>query len=321
MDGPFVHKRLTNPAKEELYKEIKKAMEKASLDQRKEELEKEKEEIESQLKNADLDENARKALERRRAEVEQRIEDSQAELTALINALKCKLAKSIEEGKCKILIGVIASMLLTEFVTRRRGGCFPGSATFVDKHGLHRKINSMHIGEVVQVSSNDKIRSEPVITFIHREPDLMQEFLKITTLKEGKSLTITQDHLLFVEKEGQVATIPARDVIIGDTVYVRDDHVALKKDAVQSISRVHEKGVYAPVTLSGTILVDDVHTSCYFDVLSHEWSHRAMGVARAVHHVSPWMLQWLSRVGEKDGFPGWCRLAHKMLTCLNFKNI
>ena len=99
---------------------------------------------------------------------------------------------------------------------------------------------------------------------------------------------------------------------------MRGDHDTVETDTVQSISVVFEKGVYAPVTLSGTILVDDVHTSCYFDLLSHDWSHRAMGIARAVYHVSPWMVQWLSSIGQQDGFPGWCRVAHKVLRKLNF---
>ena len=119
-------------------------------------------------------------------------------------------------------------------------------------------------------------------------------------------------------KGGQPSAIPARDVSIGDTVYVRGDQGELETDAVQSIKSVYEKGVYAPVTLSGSILVDDVHTSCYFDMLSHEWSHRAMGIVRAIYHVSPWMVQWLSSIGQEDGFPGWCRVAHKVLRKLNF---
>ena len=197
----------------------------------------------------------------------------------------------------------------------KEGGCYPGSAILIDKHGRKRQMQSLQIGEEVQVISNNEVRTEPVITFIHRQPEVMQEFLKITT-KKNKVLKITEDHLLFVEKRGQETAIPARDVKVGDTVHLRGKH-GVEKDTVQGISTVYEKGVYAPVTLSGTILVNDVHTSCYFDVLSHEWSHRAMGVARAVHYVSPWMLQWISGVGQKDGFPGWCRLAHKMLTLLD----
>ena len=194
------------------------------------------------------------------------------------------------------------------------GGCYPGLATFKDIHGRARRMDCLKVGEKVQVFTKQGIRHEPVITFIHRQPELMQEFLKITTLKKKRFLQITEDHLLFVTKGGQPTAIPARDVSIGDTVYVRGDQGELETDAVQSISSVFEKGAYAPVTLSGSILVNDVHTSCYFDVLSHEWSHRAMGITRAIYQVSPWMVQWLSSIGQEDGFPGWCRLALKILT-------
>ena len=201
-------------------------------------------------------------------------------------------------------------------IRREKGGCYPGLAIFMDACGRRRRMESLQVGEEVQVITNNEIVTEPVMTFIHRQPDVFQQYLKITTFTK-KILKITEDHLLFVEKEGEATAIPARDVTIGDTVFVRGDLGALERDAVQNISHVHEKGVYSPVTLSGTILVNDVLTSCYFDVLSHESSNKAMGIARAVYHVSPWMLQWLSSIGQKDGFPGWCRVAHKLLTMMD----
>lgn len=179
-------------------------------------------------------------------------------------------------------------------------------------------MESLLLGEEVKVITNKGVTSKPVITFIHRQPDLFQKFLQITTLRYKKILKITEDHLIFVEKNGKEAAIPARDVKIGDMVYVKvGGQETLEKDAVQGVSIVFERGVYAPVTLSGTILVNDVNTSCYFDVLSHVWFHRAMGAARAVYHLSPKMVEWISSIGEKDGFPGWCRLGHKLLLTWN----
>ena len=195
------------------------------------------------------------------------------------------------------------------------GGCFPGSATFIDKHGGRRNMDSLQFGQEVQVITKEGIRVEPVITFIHRQTDVIQEYLKFTTMK-NKSIKITEDHLLFVKVRGQATALPAREVSIGDTVYVRVKHV-MEEDTVKDISSIFEKGVYAPVTLSGTILVDDILASCYFDVLSHKWSHVAMGIARSLYHVSPWVLQWASSIGQENGFPGWCRLAQKMLTWMN----
>ena len=197
-------------------------------------------------------------------------------------------------------------------------GCFPASATLADVARRRRQMESLLLGEEVQVITDKGVTSKPVITFIHRQPDLFQEFLQITTLRYKKILKITEDHLIFVEKNGKEAAIPARDVKIGDMVYVKvGGQEMLEKDAVQCVSIVFEKGVYAPVTLSGTILVNDVNTSCYFDVLSHVWFHRAMVAARAVYHLSPTMAEWISSIGEEDGFPGWCRLAHKLLLTWN----
>ena len=210
-----------------------------------------------------------------------------------------------------LLLSAVGAIII-QMITTRHSGCFPGSAMFTDKRGRQRNMSSMLIDDEVQVIDNNEIRFEPVITFIHRQPEVMQEFLQIITEKSN-ILKITEDYLLFVEKTGKATAIPARDVKVGDTLYVRGG-CRVEKDAVLNISKVYEKGVYAPVTPSGTILVNDVHTSCYFDVLSHEWSQRAMGVVRAVHYVSPWILQCISGVGQKDGFPGWCRLAHRMLT-------
>ena len=279
---PFIQRELTENA---INDQIEKALEEGVQPDDIETMEAKLEDYDRRLKEKDLSEDDRKKIQERRDRV-----------AANIDAYY-KTVKKVKEN-----------------IETKKGGCYLASATFVDAFGQKRQLKSLLVGEEVQIITNNEVSSQPVITFIHRQPDAMQQFLKITTLKKKKVLKITEDHLLFVKKDGQPSTIPARDVRIGDTVYVRGGQDAVETDTVQSISSVFEKGVYAPVTLGGTILVNDVHTSCYFDVLSHEWSHRAMGIARAVYHVSPWMVQWISNIGQEDGFPGWYRLAHKILT-------
>ena len=309
--SPFIH-QLTEASKEVLDERIREALDSSGFTVEIEKLEHDKEELESQLKDGKLSEEDRVELENELMSINDKIDE------------KSKSRKALEEGKRQeqaLEAEKDSGGEATEKVQKKQeaeksgGGCFPGSATFVDKYGDRKAMHSMQIGQQVQVIVDEEIRLESVIAFIHRDPEAQQEFLSITTMA-NKNLKITGDHLLFVEKEGQASPIPAIDVSIGDTVYVRGDQGAMETDAVQSINPVFEKGVYAPVTLSGTIMVNDVHTSCYFDVLSHEWSHRAMGVARAVYHVSPWILQLLSSIGQEDGFPGWCRLVHKLLTWL-----
>ena len=349
----FVHK-LTHTSKEVLQQQIKEALDNSGLNEQLKEIQKkerelkeekkkmarekkeadrkakeEKQRMKRQRKELENDkkkqqelekEMARREEERMKQEEENRKQREELEAKARkvaeekerIKAERHELEKK-EKDKQKQDGGEATGQIQGE-VSGSGGGCYPGSATFKDIHGRPRRMDCLKVGDRVQVFTKQGISLEPVVTFIHRQPELMQEFLKITTLKKKKLLQITEDHLLFVTKGGQPTAIPARNVSVGDTVYVRGDQGGLETDAVQSISSVYEKGAYAPVTLSGSILVNDVHTSCYFDVLSHEWSHRAMGIARAIYHVSPWMVQWLSSIGQEDGFPGWCRLALKILT-------
>lgn len=234
-------------------------------------------------------------LEQEKREIEGLLKDGN-----LSEKEKERYEKLLEEVKAKLA------------ESKLPGGCFPGSSTFVDRYGSRREMHSLKIGQNVQVPAKGKICLEPVITFIHREQEKLQQFPSITTTKNN-NLKITEDHLLFVEKNGLSQPIPARVVKIGDTVYVKQNCL-MRTATVQDISTVYEKGVYAPVTRSGTILIKDVHTCCYFDVLSHKWSHRAMGVPRAIYQVSPGILRCISGLGERDVFPGWCRLAHKILT-------
>ena len=308
MEGkkPFTNELIAK-SKQALDKRIKEALESsgftvAEIDK----LKQDKQQLEERIKDESLGEKEKKQVEHELHKIKEEI---QAKMKAVMEDAR---QSQVEEAQGESGGKVTENMKKT--AEQKSGGCFPASVSFVDTYGCRKAMDLLKIGDQVQVIVNQNITLSPVIAFIHRQPEVLREFLNITTVK-SRALKMTEDHLLFVEKMGQVIAIPSRDVKIGDTIYVRENDV-MATDIVQGISQVYEKGVYAPVTLSGTILVNDVHTSCYFDVLSHEWSHRAMGVARAVYYVSPWMVQWISAVGEKDGFPGWCRLAHKMLTFL-----
>ena len=305
-NGPLIH-RLTRVSKEALEEEIKKAMDEEGITDQEEALHQEEEEIKKLREHENKSDGQNRELFQRLAEQKKDRAELQARIKSFFetfhqrytyNALRPEGGKSTEK-----------------VMKESNGGCYPGSAIIYDSNSRARRIESLQVGDKVLVITKNDIQSDSVITFIHRQPEVVEEFLKIITRKE-KMLLITADHLLFVELMGQATAIPARDVKIGDTVYVRGSHGS-ETDLVRSISTVYEKGAYAPVTLSGSILVNDVHTSCYFDVLSHEWSHRAMSIARALHYVSPSMVRRISAVGEKDGFPGWCRLAHTMLTLLD----
>ncbi|PFX20179.1 putative protein PHLOEM PROTEIN 2-LIKE A3 [Stylophora pistillata] len=284
--GPFIH-NLTGASREVLDKQIKKAMDESGLTRQAEDLRRKEEEIKRQLEDKDKSDDEKRKLSENAVELKEEQAKLEAEVQKLGDESKqVVLYKALTPEGGEPTEAVMDAISSSWGIYDIRGGggsggggsggrggwggggCYPCSAIVYDANSRRRRIESLKVGDEVLVIINNGIQSAPVITFIHRQPEIVEEFLKIVTTKE-KVLLITADHLLFVEVMGQATVIPARDVKIGDTVYVMGSHGS-EKDSVRNISSVYEKGAYAPVTLSGTILVNDVQTSCYFDVLSHE---------------------------------------------------
>ncbi len=73
----------------------------------------------------------------------------------------------------------------------------------------------------------------------------------------------------------------AKDLIIGDTILTYD-HLNNKQieEKIQKIHLYEVHGFIAPLTLSGTILVDDILISCYAIIENHNLAHSIMAPVR-----------------------------------------
>lgn len=54
-------------------------------------------------------------------------------------------------------------------------------------------------------------------------------------------------------------------------------------------SRQAHKGLYAPVTMTGTIVVDSVVASCYGNHPNHALSHMIFAPIRWAYSITPWL--------------------------------
>ena len=100
---------------------------------------------------------------------------------------------------------------------------------------------------------------------------------------------------------------------MGDKVQTVDNGLPFE-DSVEYIDKVVEKGACAPITMSGTILVDDAHTSCFFDVMFHSSTQLGMCVVRKLYHLSPEALTWINGIGMAEAFPDGGSLSRKCLS-------
>jgi hypothetical protein len=111
-------------------------------------------------------------------------------------------------------------------------------------------------------------------------PKIKAEFIRIE-LTDGKVLKITSKHYIYKTKctnENRLISfdkmnhIPvfAEKVEVGDCLYVLTEHQhAFEERRVKSINIVEEMGIYAPMTSTSNIIVNDIYASC-FNVVKNE---------------------------------------------------
>jgi len=111
--------------------------------------------------------------------------------------------------------------------------------------------------------------NEPVEWFIHREPDVEADFIRLQT-SSNFQLTLTPEHLIPVfdcdspPGVSAQAVVFARSVLIGQCVQVwSQSEGSAQLDRVVMATTNRQRGVYSPVTQSGYLLVNGVHVSCY----------------------------------------------------------
>eukprot|EP00095_Tigriopus_kingsejongensis_P007705 maker-scaffold142_size315517-snap-gene-2.22 protein:Tk07705 transcript:maker-scaffold142_size315517-snap-gene-2.22-mRNA-1 annotation:"sonic hedgehog protein" len=163
------------------------------------------------------------------------------------------------------------------------GGCFPARSWVRTRDGSQRPLEHLSIGEqVLSADAKGQLSYSPVITFLHQDGSRNQTFLRLTT-DTGHSLTVTPKHLVFI-RDPESATIRssmAKSVLIGEELLIhRPGSRRMQQAKVTGISVVLRRGIYAPLTTHGTVLINDVLASSYSHIHSQSLAHWAFGPMR-----------------------------------------
>lgn len=118
-----------------------------------------------------------------------------------------------------------------------------------------------------------------MLTFIDRDPNSTRRFVEITA-ENGVTVTTTPSHLLLLAAADGWRESFAANVDIGDVLLTRGTSSVMRPSRVANVRVVRRRGVFAPLTRAGTIIVDDALASCYALVRSHSLAHAAMAPLR-----------------------------------------
>ncbi|VDP05981.1 unnamed protein product [Soboliphyme baturini] len=142
--------------------------------------------------------------------------------------------------------------------------CFHGDALVRTNEGVlkMRDLPKRPNVRVLAVDSDGNLTYSPVESWMHADPNRWGTFLTITT-ESGRSVQLTDLHLIYeTDCEGHRRTILARKVSLDRCLLVRLGNNVVESRVV-SLDFEPQSGVYAPVTSTGNIVVDDVVASCY----------------------------------------------------------
>lgn len=207
-------------------------------------------------------------------------------------------------------------------VAAKSGGCFPGSSTVILQDGTKKAVKDLQTGDRVLAADDD---GNPIYTdfimFIDQDSTTRRLFYVIET-DSGEKITLTAAHLLFVghntTEEERMSAIFASEVQSGQTVFVFDaERSRLEPVSVKRIYTQEHEGSFAPVTVQGTVVVDQVLASCYAVIEDHDLAHWALAPVRLAHWVSSLLFSSQPRVSaQNDGVHWYSKILYQLGTWL-----
>jgi len=169
-------------------------------------------------------------------------------------------------------------------------GCFTPESTALLENGVKKPLGEVAIGDrVLSMNGNGQPVYSEVILFMDRNLEQMENFVELHT-DGGAVLTVTPAHLITVWHPEEQKL----DYVFADRVeelnYVLVMHNGeLLPQRVHRVSSVRKRGVVAPLTREGTIVVNSVAASCYAVISSQSLAHWGLGPMRLWSTLQHWM--------------------------------
>jgi len=142
----------------------------------------------------------------------------------------------------------------------------------------NKRMDELKLGDEIAALTDQGIAYSPIVWFHHSDPEQRGTYLTIRT-NSNRTITMSGNHMLpLVDCGLKAATrldfdlytrfVFASRAVPGSCVLTRDASGEITVEKVQEIDSSVQKGLYAPITSSGTIIVNDIVASCYSSVES-----------------------------------------------------
>ena len=198
-------------------------------------------------------------------------------------------------------------------------------------------VQVLNVGEVAMedLQLGDKVLTgneyQEIYAFGHFHPTREAQFVQILFDLDGQleNLEVTGNHLVYVD--GRTHPIRADSIKVGDGLLVGADksHASVKK-----IRSIEKKGIYAPLTSRGSIVVNNIAASTYISLQDESPEYMQAGFLnisqQQICHL--WMAPFrlMCKLGggvgfcqtyNDDGRPAWVSIGMGLATWLPGQHI
>ena len=157
------------------------------------------------------------------------------------------------------------------------GRCFSGRSTVQTSDGKIVSLSNIQIGQEVLVFNGNKLIFERIYDVIHHEKKKYYPFIQLIVLNDQLNSThaieISSKHLIF--KYGKTEAVFASEIQIGDYLQLVIQSNIFPGKVIQ-VNEILSQGFSAPLTYSGTIIVNDLVCSNYAEARNHHLAHLVM---------------------------------------------
>ncbi|TKR72257.1 hypothetical protein L596_019732 [Steinernema carpocapsae] len=160
--------------------------------------------------------------------------------------------------------------------------CFTEDTMVKTADGRKIRMDEITLKDWLLSFNGSNVYYSKMESWLHRIPKLKTEFLKME-FDDGKILKLTSKHYIYktscTAQKTSVSQLPKHAVLAeqveeGDCLFTVAEGNKVHESRVVRIDTVEQTGIYAPMTASGNIVVNDVLASCH-SVLDNDHVHKA----------------------------------------------
>ncbi|CAF1014817.1 unnamed protein product [Adineta ricciae] len=158
-------------------------------------------------------------------------------------------------------------------------GCFSGDSSVLLVNGGQKSIGHLRTGDRLLAVDHFNISSSEMFLMLDKETSKIVMFYTFTTASNHQ-ISLTGLHLMPIASSNEkLLYIAARDIQLGDQFYVSINN-RLETSPIVNITNELKQGYFAPLTMTGTILVNNIYASCFASVTNHELAQMFMAPFR-----------------------------------------